>query len=79
MGGQSRNEVIQSLRDVGVQLNGYAETLLANGPGYRVYFLHEGNRLILLLTGGDKSTQEADIGAGHTIADNWRRTQGTHE
>jgi putative addiction module killer protein len=49
------------------------------GPGYRVYFLREGDRLILLLTGGDKSTQDADVRTAHSIADTWRRTQGAHE
>lgn len=48
-------------------------------PGYRVYFLREGDRLILLLTGGDKSTQDADIRTAHGIADTWRRTQGARE
>jgi putative addiction module killer protein len=44
-----------------------------------VYFLREGDRLILLLNGGDKSTQDADIRTAHDIADAWRRTPGGHE
>ena len=56
-----------------------SELRINYGPGYHVYFLREGDRLVLLLTGGDKSTQDADIGTAHTIADTWRRRQGAHE
>ena len=49
------------------------------GPGYRVYFLRDGDRLILLLAGGDKSTQDADIKAAYAIARAWRRTQGAQQ
>lgn len=48
-------------------------------PGYRVYFLCEGEWLILLLTGGDKSTQNADIKTAHDIAETWGRRQGGYE
>ena len=58
---------------------GISELHINYGPGYRVYFLREGDRLVLLLTGGDKSSQEADISAAHSIADTWRRTRGAHE
>ena len=58
---------------------GISELRISYGPGYRVYFLRDGDRLILLLTGGDKSTQASDIRAAHTIADVWRRTQGAPE
>lgn len=53
-----------------------SELRIDYGPGYRVYFMREADRLILLLTGGDKSTQDADIKAAHAIARAWRRTQG---
>lgn len=59
--------------------HGVSELRINYGPGYRVYFVREGDRLILLLTGGDKSTQDADISAAHEIADAWRRTPGGHE
>ena len=33
----------------------------SGGPGYRVYYTQRGDRLLLLLIGGDKSTQSKDI------------------
>ena len=40
---------------------GLYELRIDFGPGYRVYFADAGNLIILLLCGGDKSTQEKDI------------------
>jgi putative addiction module killer protein len=37
------------------------ELRVATGPGYRVYFAEENNEIIILLCGGDKSTQSKDI------------------
>ncbi|MFN8045880.1 MAG: type II toxin-antitoxin system RelE/ParE family toxin [Dermatophilaceae bacterium] len=55
---------------------GISELRIDYGPGYRVYYLREGDRLILLLCGGDKSTQSADIATAHDIAQQWRANQG---
>lgn len=41
--------------------DGVTELKLDVGPGYRVYFTRMGNRLLLLLVGGDKSSQANDI------------------
>jgi putative addiction module killer protein len=38
------------------------------GPGYRVYFILKENELIVLLVGGDKSTQEKDIAKAKQLA-----------
>lgn len=40
---------------------GVSEMKIDIGPGYRVYFAREGRVTYLLLCGGDKSTQKADI------------------
>ncbi len=40
---------------------GVSELKIDFGPGYRVYYCVKGNRLLLLLVGGDKSTQPKDI------------------
>ncbi len=50
---------------------GVWELRLTYGPGYRVYYLQDGDHLILLLCGGDKSTQQADINRAHQLADEW--------
>ncbi len=48
---------------------GVSELRLTYGPGYRVYYLQEADRLILLLCGGDKSTQQKDIEKARRLAD----------
>lgn len=45
------------------------EMRIDHGPGYRVYFVQRGEVLVVLLCGGDKSTQGADIRAAHGLLD----------
>lgn len=47
---------------------GIGELRVNYGPGYRLYFVQRGREVILLLCGGDKSTQEADIKKAKAMA-----------
>ena len=47
--------------DVGPVGEGVSELRIDYGPGYRVYFVQRGAALVILLAGGDKSTQDQDI------------------
>ena len=49
---------------------GVSELKIDFGPGYRVYYTQHGGELIVLLVGGDKSTQEQDIQAAMALARN---------
>lgn len=48
--------------------DGVSELKIDVGPGYRVYYMQRGNVLLLLLAGGDKSTQTKDIAKATTLA-----------
>lgn len=57
-----------NLGDVGPVGEGVSEMRIFYGPGYRLYFVQRGTALILLLCGGDKSMQGADIAEAKSMA-----------
>ena len=50
--------------------NGVSELKVDHGPGYRVYYTERGGDVIVLLAGGDKSTQPRDVAAAIALARN---------
>jgi putative addiction module killer protein len=77
---QARSRVLVRLKrlatnnagDVKPVGQGVSEMRIDYGPGYRVYFMQRGQVVILLLCGGTKSTQQADIKRAIEIAKTWR-------
>ena len=47
------------------------ELCIDYGPGYRVYYKDTGKEIIILLCGGDKTTQQEDIDRARIIAENY--------
>ena len=54
--------------DCGSIGEGLSEMRIHYGPGYRVYFKDIGKEIVILLCGGDKSTQQQDIAKAKEIA-----------
>ena len=54
--------------DVKAVGEGIIELRIAYGPGYRVYFTRQGQEIVLLLCGGDKSSQSRDIATEKRMA-----------
>ena len=52
--------------------NGVSELKIDMGPGYRVYYALNGQIIVLLLCGGDKGTQVADIAKAVGFWENWK-------
>ncbi len=69
---QSRIERLAkgNLGDVKFVGGGVLELRIPYGPGYRVYFVKRGESLVILLAGGDKRSQTADIALARRLAVN---------
>ena len=46
------------------------------GQAYRIYFTHQSDVIVLLLVGGDKSTQERDIVKARKLSKEWEKNNG---
>ena len=60
-----QNGYLGDIKPVG---NGVFEMREHFGPGWRMYYVQRGNMLIVMLGGGDKSTQETDIAKAINLA-----------
>ncbi len=56
---------------------GVWELRIDYGPGYRVYYARAGEKLLLLLIGGDKRKQQADIDTALAYWNDWNRRNAT--
>jgi putative addiction module killer protein len=54
--------------DVAPVGDGISEMRIHYGPGYRVYYVQRGEEIVVLLCGGDKSSQDSDITAARKLA-----------
>ena len=45
------------------------EMRIDHGPGYRIYYVHRGAQIVILLCGGDKRRQQQDIKRAQTLAE----------
>jgi len=52
---------------------GLFELRLTTGAGYRVYYGYDGDEIVLLLSGGDKSTQSKDIDKARAFLSDYKR------
>ena len=58
---------------------GILERRLTHGPGYRVYFTQRDNRVMLLLCGGEKTSQQGDITKAQQLAAKWHMNEDDNE
>lgn len=58
---------------------GVVELRVHCGPGYRVYLGRDGDEIVILLVGGDKSTQERDISSAKAYWKDYRETKNANQ
>ena len=58
--------------DVKAVGDGILELRIHYGPGYRLYFVRDGESVVVLLCAGDKSSQQRDIERAKRLALDWR-------
>lgn len=59
--------------------DGVSELRIDYGPGYRVYYAHDGPEIVVLLCGGNKSRQQQDITDAKRIAKAWKQMTNVPE
>ena len=69
-----RSISIGNLGDTRSVGNGISEIRIHYGPGYRIYFVREGETVIVLLCGGDKDSQQRDIRRAGRLALDWKES-----
>jgi len=69
---QTLGEIVGDIKSVG---DGVHEMRFHIGPGYRIYYLVHGDRMMLLLLAGDKSSQLRDIAKAKQLAAEIRKDQ----
>ena len=61
-----------NLGDVKSVGDGVSEMRIDCSPGYRLYYIREGALIVVLLCGGDKTTQARDIAEAKRLAKEWK-------
>lgn len=69
----AKSKLQNGIGDIKPVGEGVLEIRIDWGPGYRVYFGQDGLKLVILLAGGDKSTQEQDIRDAKAYWDDYKQ------